>query len=98
MLPEEEGGTLYSASERMLPRHPWGTIDTSQLLHLLNQHGLIDIRVEDTPRGVIIHMVILLHTIKSYPESLFCQILLFGKTSVYIIFILYYIFNIFYSV
>lgn len=48
---------MYSASERMLPRHPWGSIDTTQLLHLLSQHGLLDTRVEDTPRGVVIHLV-----------------------------------------
>ena len=57
MLTEEEGGTLYSATERMLPRHPFGAVDTSQLLHLLSQHGLLDARVEETPRGVIIHLV-----------------------------------------
>ena len=57
VLNEEEGGTLYSASERMLPRHPWGSVDTAQLLHLLSQHGLLDARVEDTPRGVVIHLV-----------------------------------------
>lgn len=57
VLTEEEGGTLYSATERMLPRHPFGAVDTSQLLHLLSQHGLLDARVEDTPRGVIIHLV-----------------------------------------
>ncbi|XP_057372605.1 integrator complex subunit 9-like [Daphnia carinata] len=56
VLNEEEGGTLYSAAERMLPRHPWGSVDTTQLLHLLSQHGLLDARVEDTPRGVVIHL------------------------------------------
>lgn len=50
---------MYSASERMLPRHPWGSVDTTQLLHLLSQHGLLDARVEDTPRGVVIHLVLL---------------------------------------
>ena len=49
---------MYSASERMLPRHPWGSVDTTQLLHLLSQHGLLDARVEDTPRGVVIHLVL----------------------------------------
>ena len=57
VLPEEEGGTLYNASERMLPRHPWGSVDTTKLVHLLNQHGLMDTRIEDTPRGVVIHLV-----------------------------------------
>jgi len=56
MLEEEEGGTLYSASGMMLPRHCWGTVDVPQFLQLLSQHGLIDVRVEDTPRGVIIHL------------------------------------------
>ena len=57
VLPEEEGGTLYNAYERMLPRHPWGSVDTTKLVHLLNQHGLMDTRIEDTPRGVVIHLV-----------------------------------------
>ena len=56
-LEEEEGGTLYSASGMMLPRHCWGAVDVPQFLQLLSQHGLLDVRVEDTPRGVIIHLV-----------------------------------------
>lgn len=65
VLPEEEGGTLYNASERMLPRHSWGSVDTAKLIHLLNQHGLLDTRVEDTPRGVVIHLVNLIRTFLS---------------------------------